>query len=282
MILIRGVFFISLLLLSLPNLLQKKMEHMRWVSVTFLFGMIILFFSIIFNYPWVNQAIRKKDQWEVEFISKKPHWNWVTSFFSIMFSFNLQIYALDIKNELLYPSKKRLNKINMLATFYEFLICIFVGMSSYICLGEKYTPHLILMRDKNLSNNKGYESYLTVLTIAFFVLLVYSMPIFNPSTRDYLLDFLKNRNKKRFFKLFSVIPILFVCIISFAYPYVTDILDYFGLTVFAYDAYIIPLLMKHEVLKRQNTGKSYRIVLKVMITTVIAICLIALYTKLTK
>lgn len=140
MLLIRLIFFVALLLLSLPNLLKKKMEHMRWVSFTFIIGMVLLFFSIMVNFPWVNAQIRKKGEWEVVYGSKTPSWNWVTSFFSIMFSFNLQIYALDIKNELLYPSLKRLNKINMLATFYEFLICLMVGITSYLSLGENYTP----------------------------------------------------------------------------------------------------------------------------------------------
>lgn len=108
------------------------------------------------------------------------------------------------------------------------------------------------MRDKNLSQNKSYETYMTVLTIVFFILLIYSMPIFNPSTRDYLLDFLSHHKREKYFKIFSVLPIFFVCVVSFAYPFVTDILDYFGLTVFSYDAYIVPLLMKHEVLKQKK------------------------------
>lgn len=71
------------------------------------------------------------------------------------------------------------------------------------------------------------------------------MPIFNPSTRDYLLDFINIKKRKNYFILFSILPIIFVCLVSFAYPYVTDILDYFGVTIFSYDAYIIPLLMKY-------------------------------------
>ena len=74
------------------------------------------------------------------------------------------------------------------------------------------------------------------------------MPIFNPSTRDYLLDFIQPSKRNKYFNFFSILPIVFVCIVSFVYPYVTDILDYLGLTVFSYDAYIIPLLMKLEVL----------------------------------
>lgn len=89
LIALRAIFFIVLLLLSLPNLLKEKMENMRWISFSFLIGMIILFFSILANYPWVYQSIKSKGKWEVEFITKFPQWNWVTSFFSIMFSFNL-------------------------------------------------------------------------------------------------------------------------------------------------------------------------------------------------
>lgn len=150
--------------------------------------MIFLLLSILSYLPWVNETIRVKGEWEVEFIAKRPSLDWITSFFSMMFSFNLQIYALDIKKELLFPSTKRLNKINSYATACEFLICIAVGMIAYICLGDKYTPSLILLRKSDTGSL--YEHFLTFLTIAFFILLIYSMPIFNPSTREYLLDFL--------------------------------------------------------------------------------------------
>jgi len=56
----------------------------------------------------------------------------------MLFSYNLQIYALDIKTELLFPSRKRLNKINLFSTIYECLICLMVGIIGYICLGDTY------------------------------------------------------------------------------------------------------------------------------------------------
>lgn len=89
MIGIRGMFFICLFLLSIPNLLKEKMEHMRWVSVTFLGTMILLLISILGYLPWINELIRERNEWEVTFFFKKPSLNWITSFFSMMFSFNL-------------------------------------------------------------------------------------------------------------------------------------------------------------------------------------------------
>lgn len=51
MIIIRIIFFTSVYVLSIPNLLKEKMEHMRIVSVFFLFSMIILLIAVLSTLP---------------------------------------------------------------------------------------------------------------------------------------------------------------------------------------------------------------------------------------
>ena len=51
MIIIRIIFFTSIYVLSIPNLLKEKMEHMRIVSVFFLFSMIILLIAVLSTLP---------------------------------------------------------------------------------------------------------------------------------------------------------------------------------------------------------------------------------------
>lgn len=36
---------------------------MRWASVAFMLLMIVLFFSIIFNFPWVYNKIKEKNEY---------------------------------------------------------------------------------------------------------------------------------------------------------------------------------------------------------------------------
>ena len=74
------------------------------------------------------------------------------------------------------------------------------------------------------------------------------MPIFNPSTREYLID-LTGKNDEYHYKLFSILPTIFLCICSILYPFITNILSIFGVTIFSYDAYIVPLLMKMKISK---------------------------------
>ena len=60
MILIRIVFFTLVYLLSIPNLLKEKMEHMRMVSVFFLFSMIVLLISVLSTLPIIGFDYQNK------------------------------------------------------------------------------------------------------------------------------------------------------------------------------------------------------------------------------
>ena len=78
-----------------------------------------------------------------------------------------------------------------------------------------------------------------------------ALPIFNPSTWDYLID-LTGKKDDYYYKVFSIVPTLFLCICSIIYPFITHILSIFGVTIFSYDAYIVPLLMKMKISKNKN------------------------------
>ena len=90
---------------------------------------------------------------------------------------------------MLYPSVKRLNKINYLATLFEFIICTSVALITYICLGDEFTPKLIVLRNPGILKDTFSDYIVRVLIVIFFFLLIISLPVFNPSNRDYLMDF---------------------------------------------------------------------------------------------
>ena len=148
----------------------------------------------------------------------------------------------------MYPSVKRLNKINYLATLFEFIICTSVALITYICLGDEFTPKLIVLRNPGILKDTFADYLVRVLVVIFFFLLIISLPVFNPSTRDYLMDFFHKKTQTTF-RIFSLLPLFIVCVFSIAYPFITNILDIFGTTIFSYDAFFIPFLMKLKMYK---------------------------------
>ena len=270
MIMIRSIFFTVIYLVSIPNLLNKKMESMRSITLGFLLLLIILLLTVLIQLPFFFKYYNEKNELEIEWFFKNPSINWITCYFSIMFSFNLQIYALDIKQELLYPSKKRLNKINKYSHLFEAILCTIVGITGYICLGDNYITSLFILR-KPLDPNSPIEIVIRILIILFFIFIIISLPIFNPSVRNYLGDFFHVK-VDRYFKSFSLIPFLCVCILSAFLPFITDILDVFGLTFFNYDAYIVPLMMKISYMrfKKESNGKIFFYVLLLLIIVVLS------------
>ncbi len=251
MIIIRFFFFLIFYIVSIPTLLKRKMEHMRWVSILFLFLLIILLLSILIQMPFYWNKFRDEDNNYVMW-SKDFSIEWITIFFAMNYAFNLQIYGLDIKKELLYPSWKRLTKINRFSTFFEFMICASVGIISYCCLGDKHTPRLIILRSP-FTENGIFEYYLKFLIIIFFITMIIAIPVFNPSVRSYYIDFF-NVDKEKYYNFFSLVPYLVVCLISFGIPNINKILEIFGITCFNYDAYIVPLLMKLYSLNKEDSS----------------------------
>ena len=76
--------------------------------------------------------------------------------------------------------------------------------------------------------------------------------MYNPSLRDYLYKHVHIKNENTKFITLSLLPFFLICTVAFLYPYIIDITNFFGVTVYNFNGYIIPLLMKIAVLKAKN------------------------------
>ena len=60
----------------------------------------------------------------------------MSGLFSILLAFNLQIYSIDLKNELENPSKKRLTFVNRISNVAVLGVNLIISIVSYLALGK--------------------------------------------------------------------------------------------------------------------------------------------------
>jgi amino acid permease len=60
-----------------------------------------------------------------------------SSFFTILLAFNLQIYSIDLKNELENPTIKRLTMVNRISNLIVLVVNLVISLVSYFALGKK-------------------------------------------------------------------------------------------------------------------------------------------------
>lgn len=156
----------------------------------------------------------------------------------------------------MHPTLKRLKKVTTATTILEWILCFIVGVGSYICLGDLRTPKILFLRNTDTLENSILNYIILGLVMIFFVVLTAALPLYNPSVREYLTDQFQTKSSFYFY-FFSILPLIVVIIISIAFPQITKILEIFGLSIYCYDAYILPSMMQFSILKDKPKNAFY-------------------------
>ena len=219
----------------LPFLFKKDLGSLQKVGNIFLVFLLFLCVVILVEMPFFEINLSNSHALEVEYLAKKPTLGWFESFFSILLSYYCQPYYFGIRNELMHPTKRRLKKLvkySMSTILFFFVLIAFV---CYICLGDTYTPSLVILRKAYAGKPKWSEIFFQVSILAFFVVSILSMPLFNPPIRDYIMVEFKVRKTPRNYKIWSTVPFLLACTLCFFYPTIIGIFNFFGITVFNFN-----------------------------------------------
>ena len=108
--------------------------------------------------------------------------------FSLVLAFYGQPYVMALRNQLMDPSMKRLTKISRIATGFNIVLYTLFGVIGYWVFGDKYIPHLLILR-KSLSSMKILETFFRIGLVSYFVLTFIGICSFNPTLRDNLLQY---------------------------------------------------------------------------------------------
>lgn len=252
----RAVYFGILFLAQIPLMLQKSLKAFKPISMVFLATLGILIMWILCEMPFFNNSLGPKGELNVELWFKKPTWQAVPQIFSILLSFYVMPYILNLRQELADPILRRTKKIALNSILAELIIFILFCSIVYACLGDRFTPSLVIIRKPFEGKNEISELLFKFVIFLFFVLNTVGIACYNPPIVDNLKNFFNSKNKK-FNTALQLLPFGLSVIISILVPNILTIFWILGLTVCNFNGFIIPVLLKLELLGMQiGTGKQ--------------------------
>ena len=189
--LIRACFLHGIFFLSIPLLLKRSLESLKFVSIGFMISLLLvivcLFSQMPFFYKEYHNPETPQTNTKVSFLYK-PFWNlkFFSYLFSIILAFYVQPFVMSLRKELLVPSMKRLKKVARISVGFELVLFISLGAVSYIVFGDKYTTDLIILR-KPMEKYKAFEWVFRAFLIFFFLMNTMGIPTFNVPMRDMII-----------------------------------------------------------------------------------------------
>lgn len=78
----------------------------------------------------------RENRYQIEGFGETHSRQNLSDFFSIMLSFNLQIYSIDIRNEMQNPTQKRVGLLTKISNLIVFFVNITISLISYLALGK--------------------------------------------------------------------------------------------------------------------------------------------------
>lgn len=146
-----------------------------------------------------------------------------------------------------------------------------------------FTPELLILRKPYAKKPVWSEQVFLVLLFVYLVFLVLSLPIFNVALRDYIFDELKLTNTSRNYAMVSVFPFVASIVVCTLFPQIIFLWDFLGYTVYNFNGYIIPLILKvsHER-KRKRPVWKYSIGIGVFVIAMLVSLGFLLYRSLFK
>jgi amino acid permease len=197
--LIRVGFLHFIFFISIPLLLKRSLESLKFVSISFMISLLlvilVLFIQMPFFYQEYHDHSKPDKETKVSYLYK-PFWNlkFFSYLFSIIMAFYVQPFVMTLRKELLVPSMKRLKKVARISVGFELVFFITLGILAYLVFGDKYTPDLIILR-KPIGKYPGLEWVFKILLFFFFLGNTFGIPVFNVSLRDMIIrKYNKSRN----------------------------------------------------------------------------------------
>lgn len=253
--LVRYLFFAIVFVITIPFFLKKSLDSLQWVTILFLSVLGMLVIDIFVELPFFASAYSNLEINTDVVYFKTPSYNWAENIFGLLICYYVQPFIFSLRGELLLPSLRRTKKIARLSVFFECLLFFLLGFFGYYILGDKFTPSLFILRkpypNKNFYSEKIFQFFISL----FFILNTFGLAMYNSSVRDFLATYIDIERSRKNYILVSLLPFFLICLCAAIYPNIKGTLNFFGFTVYNFNGYIIPILLKIQILKMDKCSK---------------------------
>lgn len=252
-IIFRGIFYLLLYVTLVRLFFKRSLGPLSiFLQLCVLSTIALVAFTIIDMPLFLNGY---KDEDIGVHLIKPINWSWITGFYGFCFCYYIQPYMLTLRSELSLPTPKRVTKMMTFGFCIQAFLYSLLGLSAYLSLGDKYTPEIITTRKPYPGRNEIWESCYKLVNIMYFLSNALYLASYSPTLKVCMRAFLKIKSKNRRRFVLSTFPFTVCCILSFAYPNVTNIIAMCSSTLCNFNGYIIPTLMKIKLVNDEKQGR---------------------------
>lgn len=142
-LLIRSAFCLIYYLIIVRLLFKSNMSSFGMISNMFLGSIILLVIILLTNFILNRTTIDFNNPAQFELFGSIFNEDNISAFFNILLAYNLQVYSIDLYNELEEPTMKRLTKINRISNVFIFILNMIICLICYFTLGKANLTSII-------------------------------------------------------------------------------------------------------------------------------------------
>lgn len=263
-IVVRGVFFLLLYILLVRFFFMRSLGPLGiFLQLSVVSTILVVCFTAI-DVPFFLKGYQNEDIGAHLF--KPVSLSWINGFYGFCFCYYVQPYMLSLRHELSLPTPQRVVKTMTYGFVIQAFLYGMLGLSAYISLGDKYTPSIITTRKPYAGRNPLWEGVYKLITITYFLSNSMCIASYSPTLKTCMRAFLKIKSKNRRRFVLSTFPFTVSCVLSFIYPNITSIINLCGSTLYNYNGYIIPTLMKIKLVREGKEGFFKLFILYILLT----------------
>lgn len=250
----RGIFISAIIFLSIYFLLKKDLFMLQNVNYCVMLALAAL---VIWSIGEMGFFWNAYSETSTRHAFQGFHDDWFENVFALMLAFYAQPYVFTLKNEIIYPTVKRMKKTTWITMMIETSLFVLVGTLGYLAYGDKFTPEVFYARKPYPGKSEVSEWIYRGLLMIFFGCVVTGLAVYNPTIREAIYDlFQVNPKNKLYYVLISIVPYVFYGLIAFAKPSIVFIFNFAGVTVSNLNGFIIPALISAKRNKAKENWKG--------------------------
>ena len=234
-----------------PFFLKKSLHGLKLIFLFLISSIVLMILYLFIDLYQFREHYQEIGEYEIT-LFKKPSLDYIKFFLIFLTAFYIQSNILTVKRDLKNANNRRVKKTIKISYYYFVTFGILFGAWGYFCLGNIHTSDLFMLRASY--PKKRFETlYRIILCFFGFFSLIY-ISFFNLSLRDFIERVFKNPPN---FYITSILPLIVAVLICMFYPQILNYLGYNAILSCIPNGFIYPLLIKFQLLKKENERKLF-------------------------
>lgn len=253
---IRAIFYTLFVICAIPVLLKKTIRDFNFLMRIYIYSLFFVLGCFFVQMPTYFKKISSTNEHYVNYFVTSPSLVWVESWNNVLISFCTQAFFLNLKSEMINPSRKTMFRMPIIGNLIVFCVNIFIGMICYMSLGSLHTPFTLF--DKlPIPEVKHLDFFLLISVITILFTVCATTAFYNVVLRPLLADVFKlDIENRRTFVWISILPFVIFVVLSIVAPWLYRYLGLFSNCFLMFVCYFTPAMMQRKMDQKKGIMRS--------------------------